>query len=171
MKNRKKKPLRSPKLCLVSSSGGHWEQLQKLKPLTAKYPGFFVTERTRFPVPKDTYRMLQTDGKDPLMPAKMIWNSLYALYIWMREKPDLVITTGTWWPILFTFFRYCFIRNLSLSRLLPGQICPQWQDRKCKNMRIFSLSSGKVRNDFIQTPSTGGVYIDFCDCGIPELSL
>ena len=33
--------------------------------------------------------MLQTDGKDPLMPAKMIWNSLYALYIWMREKPDL----------------------------------------------------------------------------------
>lgn len=71
MKNRKKKPLRSPRLCLVSSSGGHWEQLQKLKPLTAKYPGFFVTERTRFPVSKGIYRMLQTDGKDPLMPAKM----------------------------------------------------------------------------------------------------
>ena len=35
-----------PKLCLVSSSGGHWEQLQKLQPLIDKYDGFLVTEKT-----------------------------------------------------------------------------------------------------------------------------
>ena len=39
MKNKK-----TPKLCLVSSSGGHWEQLQKLKVLVDKYDGFLVTE-------------------------------------------------------------------------------------------------------------------------------
>ena len=33
---------KTPKLCLVSSSGGHWEQLQKLQPLIDKYDGFFV---------------------------------------------------------------------------------------------------------------------------------
>ena len=43
-----KKKREVPKLCLVSSSGGHWEQLQKLQPLIDKYDGFLVTEKTQF---------------------------------------------------------------------------------------------------------------------------
>ena len=34
---------RVPKLCLVSSSGGHWEQLKKLQPLIDKYDNLIVT--------------------------------------------------------------------------------------------------------------------------------
>lgn len=83
-----------PKLCLVSSSGGHWEQLQKLKPLIEKYEGFFVTEKTKFEA-KSKYLMIQTDLKDKLMIPKMFINGLKAIYIWVREKPDFVITTGT----------------------------------------------------------------------------
>lgn len=86
---------RVPRLCFVSSSGGHWEQLQKLKPLADKYEGFFVTEKTQFEAPLGKYFMLQTDMKDHLMPLKMIWNSVYSLYIWVKERPDFVITTGT----------------------------------------------------------------------------
>ena len=56
MKNKKK----TPKLCLVSSSGGHWEQLQKLKVLVDKYDGFLVTEQTHFKA-YDKYIMKQTD--------------------------------------------------------------------------------------------------------------
>ena len=55
---------RKPRLCFVSSSGGHWEQLQKLLPLAEKYEGFFV-------------------------------NSARALVIWIKERPDFIITTGT----------------------------------------------------------------------------
>ena len=54
---------RKPRLCLVSSSGGHWEQLQKLQPLIDKYDGFLVTEKTQFPE-KAKYFMIQTDLKD-----------------------------------------------------------------------------------------------------------
>lgn len=93
-RKRKEKQSRKPKLCLVSSSGGHWEQLKKLAPLLAKYDGFYVTEKTRFPAAA-RYLMLQTDLKDPLMPAKMLVNGVRALGIWLREKPDYVITTGT----------------------------------------------------------------------------
>lgn len=59
------------KVCLVSSSGGHWEQLQKLKPLVDKYGGFMVTEKTPF-VKGCPYLMMQTDLKDKFMPAKML---------------------------------------------------------------------------------------------------
>ena len=68
---------RKPRLCFVSSSGGHWEQLQKLKPLADKYEGFFVTEKTQFDAPLGKYCMIQTDLKDKMMPLKMIWNAIY----------------------------------------------------------------------------------------------
>lgn len=82
------------KVCLVSSSGGHWEQLKKLKPLIDKYGGFFVTEKTPF-VEEGPYLMVQTDLKDKLMPFKMLVNTVRTLAIWVRERPDVVITTGT----------------------------------------------------------------------------
>lgn len=82
------------RICLVSSSGGHWEQLKKLKPLVDKYGGFFVTERTPF-VEDGPYLMVQTDLKDRLMPLKMIVNAAHALAIWAKERPDVVVTTGT----------------------------------------------------------------------------
>lgn len=86
---------RKPRICFVSSSGGHWEQLQKLKPLADKYQGFFVTEKTRFDESLGKYFMLQTDLKDKLMILKMLWNALYSVLIWVKERPDFVITTGT----------------------------------------------------------------------------
>lgn len=90
MKHRKEKPV----ICLVSSSGGHWEQLQKLKPLIEKYDGFLVTEKTQFEADAK-YLMLQTDLKDKLMLPKMMVNSVCALAIWIKERPDFVVTTGT----------------------------------------------------------------------------
>ena len=89
-----KKHNRKPRLCLVSSSGGHWEQLQKLQPLIEKYSGFMVTEKTQFEA-NAKYFMKQTDLKDKLLPLKMLWNALYTLIIWIKERPDFIITTGT----------------------------------------------------------------------------
>ena len=89
MKNKK-----TPKLCLVSSSGGHWEQLQKLKVLVDKYDGFLVTEKTHFEA-NAKYFMKQTDLKDKMMIFKMLYNSILSIKIWIKERPDFVITTGT----------------------------------------------------------------------------
>lgn len=107
-----KKEKRIPKLCLVSSSGGHWEQLQKLKILIEKYDGFLVTEKTHFEA-NAKYLMKQTDLKDKMMIFKMMYNSIVAIKIWIKEKPDFVITTGTMvaYPfyILSIIFRKKFI--------------------------------------------------------------
>lgn len=90
----RKNERKCPKLCLVSSSGGHWEQLKKLQPLIDKYDGFYVSEKTMFECDAK-YMMYQTDLKDKFMIPKMIANSCKALIIWIKEKPDFVITTGT----------------------------------------------------------------------------
>ena len=39
--------------------------------------------------------MRQTDLKDKFMLPKMLWNAAYTVYIWSKERPDFVITTGT----------------------------------------------------------------------------
>ena len=84
---------RKPRLCLVSSSGGHWEQLQKLQPLIDKYSGFYVTEKTKFKA-NAKYLMKQTDMKDKLVLFKMGYNFIKAIFIWIKERPDFLITTG-----------------------------------------------------------------------------
>ena len=111
-----KKSHNVPRLCLVSSSGGHWDQLQKLQPLIDKYDGFYVTEKTQFPEKAD-YFMLQTDLRDKFMIPKMIVNSFQAVKIWIREKPDFVITTGTivaypfYWLAVLSHKKFIFIET------------------------------------------------------------
>lgn len=90
----KKRVKKKPILCLVSSSGGHWEQLQKLQPLIDTNSGFMVTEKTHFQA-SAKYFMIQTDMKDRLMPFKMLKNTVNAIRIWFIERPDIIITTGT----------------------------------------------------------------------------
>ena len=106
-----KKHDRVPRICFVSSSGGHWEQLRRLKPLADKYEGFFVTEKTQFAAPLGKYFMIQTDLKDRLMPFKMLWNTLYAIFIWIKERPDFVITTGT--MVAYPFYLLAILSPLS----------------------------------------------------------
>ena len=89
------KKKKKPRLLLVSSSGGHWEQLQKLKPLTDKYGGVVITEKTKFEASYANHFMIQTDLKDKLMFFKMLINSFKALILWIRYRPNIVITTGT----------------------------------------------------------------------------
>lgn len=97
------------KLCLVSSSGGHLEQLKKLQPLLDKYNGFLTTERTAFKDNRAKYLFLQTDLKDKLMILKMIYNTLYAMLIWIKERPNLIITTGT--MVAYPFYILSIIFN------------------------------------------------------------
>ena len=103
----KRKHKRKPRICLVSSSGGHWEQLQKLQPLIDKYNGFMVTEKTQFKA-NAKYLMKQTDLKDKWMPFKMLVNGFKALYIWIKERPDFIVTTGTMVAYPFYIFSIIF---------------------------------------------------------------
>lgn len=111
------------KICFVSSSGGHYLQLQRLSPLLQKYDGFFVSEKTEFDNSAN-YVMIQTDVKDPLMVFKMFINSIRTLKVWMKEKPDAVVTTGTLvalpFAILSKIFKKKFIYIESYSRVYSG---------------------------------------------------
>lgn len=82
------------KMCLVSSSGGHYEQLRMLKPLAKNHDIFWVTEDADYEVQADYYIKQIRPGK--LNKVLILFlNFFISLKIWRKEKPDYVITTGT----------------------------------------------------------------------------
>ena len=118
-----KKSSKQKKLCFISSSGGHYEELKMLAPLAEEYPAFWVTEKTDYATTADYY-LLQTGLKDRWWLAKMFCNFFKSLSIWCREHPDYVITTGTMiaipMAVLARLFRKRVIYIETFSRVYDG---------------------------------------------------
>lgn len=96
--------MKEKKICLVSASGGHFEQLNCLRPLLKKYKGFIVTEKTNFETKAD-YFVTQTGFGDKGWIRATLKLFLETWNICRKEKPDYVITTGTF--ISLPFMIYC----------------------------------------------------------------
>ncbi|MGV3004507.1 PssD/Cps14F family polysaccharide biosynthesis glycosyltransferase [Aerococcus urinaeequi] len=111
------------KICLISSSGGHFEQLKMLKKLEHKYDIYWVTEKTEY-VEKADYFLRQTGLKDKKYKSKTLLNLFDSIKIWKKEKPDIVITTGTLvaLPMLFLakLFRKKIIYIETFARVYDG---------------------------------------------------
>ena len=85
------------KICFAASSGGHYEQLLMLKPLMEKYKSFVVTEKTKYNVKgsgKKTYFMRQVNRKEFFCLFKLVINAFKSLFLIIKERPKVVITTG-----------------------------------------------------------------------------
>ena len=91
-----KKNLKKKKICLISSSGGHFEQLLMLRKLQDDYEIFIVTEKTKYnrEDKKINYYVGQVNRKEWLFIPRMILNVMKSLYIFFKEKPDAIISTG-----------------------------------------------------------------------------
>ena len=114
------------KLCMVSSSGGHWEQLNTLKQqLLKNYNGFVVSEKTSFSAKSDyDYLMPMTDAKDVLCIFKLIYIVGWAFSIMIKDKPDVIISTGALIGIPFLLIGKLFGKKTifieTLSRVTDG---------------------------------------------------
>lgn len=83
------------KICLISSSGGHYEQLLMLKRLNEKFEVFFVTEKTPYNGNEtNTYYVQQINRKEFLFPYYLVKILFQTVRILVKEKPDAILSTG-----------------------------------------------------------------------------
>ena len=85
------------KICFIASTGGHFEQLMMLKPLMDKYESFIVTEKTEYSVIEDDrkiYYLNQVNRHEKTFIFKMALNFIKSLNLFIKERPDVVISTG-----------------------------------------------------------------------------
>lgn len=82
------------KLCLISSSGGHFEQLKMLTKLEDKYNIYVVTEKTNYNENCD-YTLFPGNCNKFKSAISLFLNMFLSLFLILKEKPDVIISTGT----------------------------------------------------------------------------
>ena len=86
------------KICLVSSTGGHLNELKRLIPAVEGYEFFIVTEHSEMSVDLIEkwrgYYLKQQERKNIFFLGKMFFNMFKSLYVLLKENPSVIITTG-----------------------------------------------------------------------------
>lgn len=102
------------KICLISSSGGHFEQLLMLRKLEKNNEIFVVTEKTKYnrEDKRINYYIAQVNRKEIFFLIKMIWIFIESLYIILKEKPDVIISTGVLSSIPMLFLGHIFNKKV-----------------------------------------------------------
>ena len=88
---------KNKRICLCSSSGGHFEQLMMLKPLTEEYDSFIVTEKLDYEVKVGSLPVkyvLAINRTDKLFFFKFLYNIIKSFFIVLNNRPDFIISTG-----------------------------------------------------------------------------
>ena len=89
------------KVLFISSGGGHWNELMRLKPLFNKYNSYFATEKLKATENlkekfngKFFYLLYGTKDHMLTYPCKLLANCFISLYQFIKIRPDVVVTTG-----------------------------------------------------------------------------
>lgn len=85
------------KICLISSSGGHLEQIKQLKEIINKYDCFFVVTRTKATESMKYKHYIVSDmnrSNKLALICRMIKMFFEQFKIFIKENPDIIITTG-----------------------------------------------------------------------------
>ncbi len=113
MKRKKEKNI---KICFAASSGGHFEQLLMLKPLMLKYNSFIFTEKTKYKANVEGVKVrtvTQINRKEKLFLIKFIGVAIKSFFIFLKERPNVIICTG----VLATI-PMCFIMKLFRKKII-----------------------------------------------------
>ncbi|MEY9868468.1 beta-1,4-N-acetylglucosaminyltransferase [Peribacillus sp. B2I2] len=150
------------KICFAASSGGHLEQLMMLYPIMKKNKSFILTEKTIYNFnAKDikTYSLSQINRHEFLFLIKLIIIITQSLIIFLKEKPDVVISTGALATVpiclLAKIFRKKIIFIESFSKInsptITGRIMYKVAD-------LFLIQWEELKKFYPNAIYGGGIY-------------
>lgn len=128
------------KVVLISSTGGHRSQIIELKKELSNINQIElteITEKNNSSEEKGIHYLKQQDRKNIYIVPIMVFNTLKSLYLFLKIKPDIVISTGAGVVIPFLIWSKLFKRNIwfieSFSKVktptMTGKIVYKFADR------------------------------------------
>lgn len=150
------------KIAFIASSGGHLEQLMMLKPLMEKYPCCVITEKTAYkasPTGQTTYYVPQVNRHEPAFLPKMLVIACKELWVFLKEWPDVVISTGALAVIPFCLIAKLFRRKLvfieSFAKVTSGNLTGRFLYRFADRFYVQWESMLEVYHKAVYR---GGIY-------------
>lgn len=83
------------RILLISSSGGHWVQMNRLLPAFVEYDLYFCSTEKDYAesVPEGRYSHIP-DASRTSGVLRLAWQALSVLKVLLATRPDVVVTTG-----------------------------------------------------------------------------
>lgn len=110
--------MKKKKVIFISSTGGHLNELLQLKPLIMKYDSYIITEKTKSNKNlKDKYdnvSYLVYGTKKNLFTYFFIFifNIIKSLILFIKIRPDVIVTTGTHTAVPMCYIGWLFRRKV-----------------------------------------------------------
>jgi beta-1,4-N-acetylglucosaminyltransferase len=150
------------KICFAASSGGHLEQLMMLYPLMVKNKSFIVTEKTNFKINTNDikhYTVTQINRREISFILKMIQLLIQSFNIFIKEKPDVVVSTGALATVPICLLAKVFKKKLifieSFSKVnsptISGKIVYRYAD-------LFLIQWEELKMYYPDAVHGGGIY-------------
>ena len=90
------------KILFISSGGGHLSEMMRLSSMFEKYEYYIMTEKTKTTEwlkkkykGKVSYLLYATKKEFYIYPLVLLINSFISLFMFIKERPKVIITTGT----------------------------------------------------------------------------
>lgn len=150
------------KICFIASTGGHFDQLMMLKPIMDKHYSFIITEKTAYQSVVDsrkTYYLKQVNRQEKTWIYKMIVNTINSFKIFIKEKPEVVISTGALATVPMCIIAKVFRKKLIFiesfakitSPTLTGKLLYKFADQ-------FYVQWGDMIKVYPNAIYKGGIY-------------
>ncbi len=126
------------KICFVSSSGGHWEELMCLKKIMDKYDSFFITEKggqLNDSGLKNIYGVDKIDRREKWFVVNFIALFIKSFKIYSNERPDVVITTGA-----LVSYPICVIAKLFRKKIVYIESFARVNSKSLTGRLIYPIS-------------------------------
>lgn len=150
------------KICFIASTGGHLDQLMMLRSIMDKYSSFVVTERTKYKAIKNinkVYYLFQVNRHEIIWIFKLLLNAIISMYIFIMERPDVVISTGALSTIPMCILAKAFRKKIIFiesfakisSPTLTGKLIYKFADE-------FYVQWEEMLNIYPKAIYKGGIY-------------
>ena len=126
------------KICFVSSSGGHWEELMCLKKLMNQYQSFYVTEyggQMQDSKCSSIYGVKKIDRSEKYFLIHFVALFFRSFKIYLKEKPDVVITTGA-----LAAYPICLISKLFRKKIIYIESFARVNSKSLTGKLIYPIS-------------------------------
>ena len=126
------------KACFVASSGGHWEELMCIQSIAEEHDTFYVTEeggQARDSSLKNIHLLPQINRRQKDFVWQFLKLMISAGKIMMREKPDVVITTGA-----LISFPFCLCAKLIGAKVIYIETFARVNDRSLTGRLVYPLA-------------------------------
>ncbi len=126
------------KIAFVASSGGHLEEISRLKGIEKKYDSFLVTEKSDFEIKnfcEKRYYVPMMNRKQISFFPKFIWLFFRTLAILLKEKPDFIITTGA-----LVAYPFCLLGKLLGIKVVYVESFARVYEPSLRGKLVYNMS-------------------------------